>query len=127
LLRISTLLVFVLTIAVPRVSAQVVLGGTIGVFGESSSYSGEGVKGHGTGTLTDGVVGTSDQSTGVYGYAIAQGGSAIGVWGKTNATWGFYTEQNMYVGGNCTGCSVAFIAQSEEDDLLDVGEVVSVN
>jgi hypothetical protein len=102
--------------------------GTRGVQGESSNDNGEGVLGHGSGALTEGVVGTSDLGTGVYGYASATSGSnAIGVWGQTNATWGFYTGESLYAGGGCTGCTIAFIAQSEDDGSLEVGDVVAVS
>jgi hypothetical protein len=102
--------------------------GYLGVHGESSDDYGDAVRGHGTGSLTEGVVGMSDLGTGVYGYAVATSGSnAIGVWGQTNATWGFYTAEDLYVGGTCTGCTIAFIAQNEDGDSLEVGDVVSVS
>jgi hypothetical protein len=102
--------------------------GPTGVYGESSDNNGQGVIGHGSGTLTEGVVGTSAQGTGVYGIASASTGSnAIGVWGQTNYTWGFYTGQSLYVGGGCVGCSAAYIAQSDDGQPLEVGDIVSIS
>jgi hypothetical protein len=102
--------------------------GSTGVYGYSSNDGGQAVQGTGTGTYTEGVLGTSDQATGVYGIAGASTGTnAIGVWGQTNYTWGFYTGQSLYVGGSCVGCSTAYIAQSDDDQPLEVGDIVSIS
>jgi hypothetical protein len=102
--------------------------GTTGVYGSSSAYSGQGVQGYGSGTFTEGVVGTSEQAVGVYGISGASSGSyAFGVWGQTGATYGLYTGQSLYVGGSCVGCTTAYIAQSEDAAPLEVGDVVSIS
>jgi hypothetical protein len=102
-------------------------GGT-GVHGHSDANNGEGVHGSGSGTLTEGVLGTSDQATGVYGIAGAStGGNAIGVWGQTNYTYGFYTGQWIYTGQGCVNCSAAYVAQSDDAQPLEVGDIVSIS
>jgi len=102
--------------------------GPTGVYGESSADYGQAIYGRGTGAHTEGILGVSDQSVGVYG--ISNGGrtgNTFGVWGQTNGTWGFYTGQSLYVGGNCTGCTVAFVGQNGDAGSLEVGDVVSIS
>jgi hypothetical protein len=102
-------------------------GGT-GVYGMSSATSGQGVQGYGTGAATEGVLGTSAQAAGVYGIADSSSSSvAIGVWGQTANTWGLFTYDDLYVGGDCVGCTTAYIAQSEDSQALEVGDVVLIN
>jgi hypothetical protein len=102
--------------------------GPTGVYGESSDNNGQGVSGHGSGTLTEGVVGTSAQGTGVYGLASAStGGNAIGVWGHTNYTYGFYTGEWIYTGQGCVNCSAAYVAQSADAQPLEIGDIVSIS
>jgi hypothetical protein len=102
--------------------------GITGVYGTSSDNGGQGVQGHGTGTLTEGVLGTSAQATGVYGIAGAESGSnAIGVWGQTGATWGFFTYEAAYAGQGFVSGVQAYIAQSEDSQPLEVGDVVLIS
>lgn len=101
-------------------------GGT-GVYGTSNAASGQGVYGVGTGSLTEGVLGTSNLNAGVYGISSGVSGNAFGVWGQTSATYGLYTDQNLYVGGNCTGCTIAYIAQSGDSQPLEVGDIVLIS
>jgi hypothetical protein len=102
--------------------------GPKGVYGRSSADGGEGVHGHGMGSATEGVLGTSDQATGVYGISGGTSALAIGVWGQTNnATWGLATWQKLFVGGGCTGCTVAFVGQNGDTSPLEVGDVVSIS
>jgi hypothetical protein len=94
----------------------------------SGADGGQGVHGHGTGLYTEGVLGTSDQAVGVYGIASASSGTyAIGVWGQTGADWGFYTGQKVWAVGGFVGPSQAYIAQSEDSQPLEVGDVVLIS
>jgi hypothetical protein len=101
--------------------------GPKGVYGKSSADGGEGVHGYGMGSATEGVLGTSDQATGVYGISGGTGSLAFGVWGQTNATWGLITWQKLYAGGGCVGCTTAFVGQNGDDHPLEVGDVVAIS
>jgi hypothetical protein len=101
--------------------------GATAVYGWGYTEYGEGVHGYGSGSATEGVLGTSDNSIGAYGIAGGTGALAIGVWGQTADTWGLYTGQNLYVGGSCTGCSIAYIGLNSGRSELAIGDVVSVS
>ena len=101
--------------------------GNTGVRGDSEIDYGQGILGHGSALHTEGVVGSSEQSAGVYGIAGGTTAYAVGVYGKTSATYGFATQENLYVGGSCTGCTIVYIAQSEESSSLRAGDVVAVS
>jgi hypothetical protein len=102
--------------------------GPKGVYGKSSADGGEGVTGEGLGQLTEGVLGSSAYAHGVGGYSSGtNGGLAIGVYGQTNATWGLATNQKVYAGGGCVGCTVAFVGQNGDDSPLEVGDVVAIS
>lgn len=101
--------------------------GPKGVYGRSSADSGEAVHGHGFGSHTEGVLGTSANAIGVYGISSgSEAGLAIGVRGQTNATWGLATNESLFVGDFCTGCTLAFIARNADAGPLNVGDVVSI-
>jgi hypothetical protein len=100
-------------------------GGT-GVYGESDAASGQGIYGHGSGELTEGVLGTSDLSAGVGGYSSGTGGVSIGVYGQTSGTYGLYTPQMIFSGGGCVGCTAAFIGQNNSDATFEIGDVVAL-
>jgi hypothetical protein len=103
------------------------IGGT-GVYGTSDATTGQGVHGYGSSTLTEGVLGTSALATGVYGIADSSiSANAIGVWGQTANTWGLFTYNQLYVGGGCIGCMMAYIAQSEDSQAIEVGDIVLVS
>jgi hypothetical protein len=101
-------------------------GGAVGIEATGNGTSGEGVHGHGAGSLAEGVLGTSDQATGVYGIASGTGANAIGVWGQTAGTYGLYTAQKVYAGGGCVGCTFAQLARNEGGESLAPGDVVAV-
>jgi len=102
--------------------------GPKGVYGKSSAAGGEGVIGEGLGQLTEGVLGSSAYAHGVGGYSSGtNAGLAIGVYGQTNATWGLATNQKVYAGGGCTGCTVAFVGQNGDDSPLEVGDMVVIS
>ena len=102
--------------------------GPKGVYGKGSADGGEGVLGEGLGQLTEGVLGSSVYAHGVGGYSSGtNGGLAIGVFGYTAATWGLATNQKVYAGGGCTGCTVAFVGQNGDPDPLRVGDVVAIS
>jgi len=102
--------------------------GPKGVYGKSSAAGGEGVIGEGLGQLTEGVLGSSAYAHGVGGYSSGtNAGLAIGVYGQTNATWGLATNQRVYAGGGCTGCTVAFVGQNGDDSPLEVGDMVVIS
>lgn len=102
--------------------------GPTAVYGWGWTDFGEGVHGYGSGSSTEGVLGTSDNAAGVYGISGGtEAGLAIGVRGQTNATWGLATNENLYVGGSCTGCTIAYIGLNTSENTLELGDVVSVN
>jgi hypothetical protein len=101
--------------------------GNTGVRGESEIDYGQGILGHGSALHTEGVVGTSDQSAGVNGIGSGTGSYSVGVYGSTNATYGLATQENVFIGGSCTGCTIVYIAQSEESSSLRAGDVVAVS
>jgi hypothetical protein len=102
--------------------------GPKGVYGKSSADGGEGVLGEGLGQRTEGVLGSSAYAHGVGGYSSGtNGGLAIGVYGQTNATWGLATNQKVYAGGGCVGCTTAFVGQNVDDSPLEVGDVVAIS
>ncbi len=63
--------------------------GSKGVYASSNAQFGEGVHGHGSGSSTEGVLGTSEHAPGVYGISSGTGSwRASGVAGYANATGG---------------------------------------
>jgi hypothetical protein len=95
-------------------------GNGAGVYGKATATSG----------YNWGVAGRSDSTDGmgVSGYASATSGSRQGVRGEVNGSgYGLYTLDNLYVGGTCTGCTSAFIAQNASQEPLKVGDVVAVS
>ena len=107
-------------------------GYSYGVYGYSSSISGRGVFGAAGASsgATQGVYGRSDSISGygVQGSALATSGSRYGVYGWVNGTgYGLYTEDNLYVGGSCTGCTMVFVARNTSQDALRVGDVVAAS
>ncbi len=101
-------------------------GGTVGISATGDGASGEGVHGHGSGKLAEGVLGTSAEAAGVYGIAGGTSANAIGVWGQTAGTYGLYTAQKVYAGGGCVGCAFVQLARNAGDDTLQVGDVVTI-
>jgi hypothetical protein len=101
--------------------------GPTGVYGLSAAYNGEGVHGHGANVYTEGVLGTAAYAIGVYGISSGSTGLAYGVWGQTNGTYGLYTDQDLYVGGICVGCAMAFVGQNADAGELLSGDVVSIS
>ena len=99
--------------------------GPTGVYGKSNANYGEGVHGHGTGSNTEGLLGTSAESVGVYGISSGTTGNNIGVWGQTAGTWGFFSGQSIQVSG-CTGCTFSFIAVNDDVRALEAGEMVAI-
>jgi hypothetical protein len=100
--------------------------GNKGVFGESGTDYGEAVHGKGTGLYTEGVLGESAHSAGVYGISGGAESYSVGVFGATSATYGLATQENIFVGGSCTGCTIAYIAQNADGGTLQAGDVVAV-
>ncbi len=58
--------------------------GPTAIYGESSADYGEAIHGHGTGSFTEGVLGTSDNNVGVYGISSGTTGNNFGVWGASD-------------------------------------------
>ncbi len=79
----------------------------------SISNEGDGVFGWGKGSASGdtGVTGRGENGYGVYGFS-------------RNGSYGFYTPDDLYVGGSCNGCSMAYIAQNVSDQTLQVGDVL---
>jgi hypothetical protein len=51
-----------------------------------------------------------------------------GVYGTVQGTgYGLSTPDNLYVGGSCTNCTIAFIACNAGRDTLKPGDVVAVS
>jgi hypothetical protein len=93
-------------------------GSTYGVYGETNASSGRGVYGYASysaaGSMTYGVYGAS---------------ANIGVYGETSNTvgaWGLYTPDDLYVGGSCVGCTLAFGARNGDSVALEQGDLVAV-
>jgi hypothetical protein len=63
--------------------------GSTGVYASSNAQFGEGVHGHGSGSSTEGVLGTSEHAQGVLGISDGIGFPASGVTGYAKATSGF--------------------------------------
>jgi hypothetical protein len=114
--------------------------GYTGVYGKSSTDGGQGVHGHGTAYLTEGVIGTADgrDGAGVYARANGSGWLAIGVQAESTSSYavygdtfvsggyGFYTPDKIYAGGGCVGCTSMLIARNGGEETLEPGDVVVV-
>jgi len=114
--------------------------GYTGVYGKSSTDYGQGVHGHGTAYLTEGVIGTADgrDGAGVYARANGSGGLATGVEAESTSSYavygdtfvsggyGFYTPDKIYAGGGCVGCTSMLIARNGGEETLEPGDVVVV-
>jgi hypothetical protein len=48
------------------------------------------------------------------------------VWGLSSGTYGFATEQSIYVGGSCVGCVAALVARNTGPGALLEGHVVAI-
>jgi hypothetical protein len=113
-------------------NASATTGWVIGVMGVTASEGGDGVYGYalsatGSGYGLNGVT-ASESGVGVRGYAAPASGGRIGVLGEVNGTgYGLYTTDNLYVGGTCTGCTLAQIARNTGQETLRVGDVVAVS
>jgi len=101
-------------------------GQTFGVLGNAFSPGGTAVSGY---AENSGIGISSFSGYGTTGYGVfGESWAGIGVAGKTTGgTYGLYTNQNLYVGGNCIGCTVAFVGQNGDTSPLEVGDVVSVS
>ncbi|MFN8483973.1 MAG: hypothetical protein U0768_13115 [Anaerolineae bacterium] len=99
-----------------------------GVYG--SSTSGRGV--YGDSASSYGVYGSSDTNYGVYGLSTSSrgvyGSGTTGVFGNSTQTggYGLYTNDNLFVGGNCVGCSMALIAVNSGSEAIAPGDVVTI-
>lgn len=97
-----------------------------GVYG--SSVSGRGV--YGDSTSSFGVYGVSDSNYGVYGVSGSSrgvyGSGTTGVYGNSTTTggYGLYTNDNLFVGGNCVGCKLALLALNVGEQPIAPGDVV---
>lgn len=127
-------------------TASATSGLTYGVKGQVNNTSGSGVSGFQPGYSAsdipgslwmpgglfggrNGVIGISkvNDGVGVEGTSIGSTGLRRGVEGYVSGTgWGLYTYNDLYVGGNCTGCAMAYIAHNASQDTLKVGDVVAV-
>ncbi|MFN8473023.1 MAG: hypothetical protein U0822_12620 [Anaerolineae bacterium] len=99
-----------------------------GVYG--SSTTGRGV--YGDSSSSYGVYGSSDSNYGVYGLSTSSrgvyGSGTTGVYGNSTQTggYGFYTNDNLFVGGSCIGCSMALIARNTGNEPVAPGDVVTI-
>ncbi len=80
----------------------------------AESQNGDGVFGWGLGSnpLDTGVTGRSENGYGVYSFSI-------------NGSWGFYTDDDLYVGGSCTGCTMRYIVVNDSGVTMRPGDTVS--
>jgi hypothetical protein len=95
--------------------------GGMGVFGSARADSG-------TATGVAGFSGSLD-GVGVFGWATSISGSrrgVIGTVGWASSGYGLYTDNDLYVGGSCTGCTMVFVARNASQETLQVGDVVAV-
>jgi hypothetical protein len=79
-----------------------------------------------------GVSSWGGQVGGVFGgqtgvRAVGSGSEAVGVWGGTNATFGLYTDQQIFTGQGCVGCSIVLLARNDGDAPLQVGDAVLIS
>lgn len=84
-----------------------------GVWGNSQIGDGVFGWGFGTGATDTGITGRSEDGYGVYGFSV-------------NNSWGFYTPDDLYVGGGCTGCTLRYIGYNAADVTLQPGDSVRV-
>lgn len=89
-----------------------------GVFGQSDDFIGSAL--HGKCPEAD--------DTGCWAVdATSEGGRAIvGDTRRSDQNYGLYTGDNLYVGGTCTGCTVAIIVRNGGGGELVAGDVVAV-
>jgi len=125
-------------------------GETWGVYGQSSSTSGRGIAGHASALsgTTYGVRGRSDSHDGYGGYFYSEGDGVYGeasgsyrygIWGKSVQSIGVYgdtdvsggyglaTDDYIYTGRGCVGCTSMLIAQNYDDEPLEPGDIVVVS
>jgi hypothetical protein len=91
-----------------------------GVYGNAGAFSGD----------TFGVYGSNSSTSGVavFGRATATSGTRRGVRGSVAGSgYGLYTEDELYVGGSCTGCLMTFIARNTSGETLRVGDVLAAS
>lgn len=108
--------------------------GKTGVYGAGSS-GGYGVLGYNT--SGQGGRFTTDNGDGVYGSAKGVGmwgvwgtsASSYGVLGNTDVSggYGLYTNDKIYTGGGCVGCTSMLIAQNGDDKPLELGDIVVIS
>ncbi|HSN78723.1 MAG TPA: hypothetical protein VL334_26950, partial [Anaerolineae bacterium] len=59
-------------------------------------------------------------------YAV-NGGSSPALYAASNGTYSGYFVGNIYVDGSCVGCSLVFVAQNDDDAVLEVGDLVTAS
>jgi hypothetical protein len=90
------------------------------------------------GTANDeyGLRAGSELGDGVFGWGLGPDGGDTGVTGRgqngygvygfsSDGQWGFYTPDDLFVGGNCTGCSLRYVAYNASGVTLRPGDTVS--
>jgi hypothetical protein len=109
-------------------------GKTFGVLGMTNSGTNfaTGVRGNALSSngLTYGLYGKSngDEGRGVYGYASATSGARYGVAGSVEGSgYGLASWDDLYVTGDCVGCTIVFIGQNSGTETLRVGDVVAAS
>ena len=79
-------------------------------------------------TGADGFVSRCESGGACWG--IDSRGDSYGVYANTNAAsnnYGLITNDNLFVGGTCTGCIIAHVVQNGGESELNVGDLVAIN
>ena len=69
---------------------------------------------------------TSNGSNWAAVYAL-NNGSSPGLYASSSGTYSGYFTGNIYVGGNCTGCTLVYLAYNEGEKVLEAGDLVSAS
>lgn len=79
--------------------------------------------GSGDGVRGNAYTSTSPNWAAVYGYNV---GTGSGVWGHSSSGYSGYFAGDIYIDGNCTGCSQVYIGFNGGTAELAVGDLVAV-
>jgi hypothetical protein len=115
-------------------------GSSHGVYGVAGTTDGDYGGGYFYGPT--GLYATADDASGDAVRANCPGTGLAGCWGldadsgnstgvvadtaRTDQNYGILTNDNLYVGGSCIGCTVAMIVQNGSDKDLSAGDLVAV-
>ncbi|MBN2145822.1 MAG: hypothetical protein JW726_00480 [Anaerolineales bacterium] len=85
-----------------------------------------------------GVRATSDMGDAVFSWSTGASNDDHGLsarslhgygvygWAETSGGYGFYTDQKIYAGGGCTGCTLSYVSHNTGETNLTTGDLVHV-